>query len=317
MQIEKHQIKTRAQWLELRRQDLTASDIGAYLGLTPWKSPAELFAEKLGMTPQLENENRVLRRGRRDEYAILRVLAEERPDWTIKEAKVYVRCPELRLGCTPDAVAEAPGREGFGIVQCKSVALDVWRSKWLDGADDDAAANIPVPYHLQTLCERMLCGADWSCLAVWVRSAYTEDLKIIDIDPDPVAEQNIKDLAVRFWQEIEAGKIPEFDHKRDDKIVELFYPKATDDERDLSSDNEACQLVAEYVSVRDQIKALDDRKKELAAALKVKLGTFAKAKIGDYTASWKEMTKAEHLVEAWTGRVLRVTAPRKTKESTE
>jgi len=312
MAIERHEITSRDQWLALRQQDLTASDLGAYLGLTPWKSPAELFAEKLGLKPPLENETRVMRRGRRDEYAILRVLKEERPDWQIKEAKIYLRDPALRLGCTPDAFATMPDRAGVGIIQCKSVAADVFREKWQTDEDDDF--DIPLPYLLQTYCERMLAGAAWAVIAAWVRSAWTEDLHIIEIGRDNDTENNICGLAKRFWQEIEAGVIPPLDHKRDDAVVGLFHPKESGEEIDLCGDNEAPALAQEYVDLREVIKEAEARKKELSALLKAKLGDAPAARVGDFKVSWKTLVRPEHLVERWEGRVLRVTAPRKAKQ---
>lgn len=321
MKIEKHAIKSREQWLALRMQDLTASDIGAYLGMTPWKSPAELIAEKRGLIPQQENESRVMRRGRRDEYAILRIIAdEERPQWKVNENKVYVRAPEFRLGCTPDAIAIDDQVPGIGVIQCKSVASEVWRTRWLTDPDDyNSPVNIPLPYHLQTLTERMLSGATWAVLAVWVRSAYTEDLKLLPVPADPTAEENLRNLALQFWEEVESGNTPRFDHKRDEKVIELFYPKETelDPPRDLSLDNEAIAMMREFCDVRTELNKLKDRKSELSAGLKAKLGTYAKATGGDYSMSWKTQSREEHLVDRWEGRVLRVNAPRKKKPSEE
>jgi len=315
-EVERHAITSREQWLKLRLNDLTASDIGAYLGLTPWKSPAELFAEKIGLSPQLENENAVLRRGRRDEYAILRIIAEERPDWKISESKVYLRDPTIRLGCTPDAVATDPKREGIGVVQCKSVAKDVFDAKW---RIDEDRIDIPIPYVLQTLCEAHLAGASWAVLAAWVRTAWTEELYILDVPIDPVTVENIRGQAIKFWREIETGVVPQLDHQRDDRVIELFHPREKDeDEQDWSTANEAAVMVAEFIDVRTQIADLEARKKALSAALKAKLGDHASARLGDGSkVSWRTMVRPEHLVDEWSGRILRVTAPRAKKASKE
>ena len=40
---------SRTQWLELRRQSLGGSDISAALGLNRWRSPMEVWAEKVGL----------------------------------------------------------------------------------------------------------------------------------------------------------------------------------------------------------------------------------------------------------------------------
>ena len=313
MPIEKHTITTREDWLKLRLNDLTASDLGAYLGLTPWKSPAELMAEKRGLSPQLASESRVMRRGRRDEYAILRIIAEQRPTWSISESKVYLRDPSIRLGATPDAVAVDPEREGIGVIQCKSVAADVFARSWVQ---EDESVEIPLPYLLQTLCEAHLAEASWAVLAVWVRSAWTEDLHILPVIRDERAEENVRDLAVRFWKDCDSGKLPEFGHKNDSKTVELFFPKEREDQKeptDWSGDNEARGLIDEYIEIRERAKIDAERKGEIATQLKEKLGYDGSAKVDGYSVSWKTTNRKETVVKASSFRTLRVAAPRKPK----
>ncbi len=40
------------EWLELRRQGLGASDMAAVMGVSPYKTPYQLWAEKTGATPE-------------------------------------------------------------------------------------------------------------------------------------------------------------------------------------------------------------------------------------------------------------------------
>ena len=41
-------MKTRDEWLALRRQYLTASDVAAVLGVDPWRGPIDVYADKIG-----------------------------------------------------------------------------------------------------------------------------------------------------------------------------------------------------------------------------------------------------------------------------
>ena len=113
-------------------------------------------------------DNDALRRGRWGEAAVLEMLADERPTWKVRRAKVYLRDRAIRLGATPDAEAVDPEREGLGIVQTKIIAESVYEREWTDGAP-------PLGIQLQTLTEMMLAGAAWGAIAALVVERYRLD----------------------------------------------------------------------------------------------------------------------------------------------
>jgi len=61
---------SRAEWLEQRRQGIGASDAAVILGLTKWKSPMGLYAEKTGLVPMGQEETDLLEWGNRLEPVI-------------------------------------------------------------------------------------------------------------------------------------------------------------------------------------------------------------------------------------------------------
>lgn len=52
-------------WLDFRQNGIGASEIGTLLGLNPYKSKIELFYQKLGLIPQMQEENVVMFYGNR------------------------------------------------------------------------------------------------------------------------------------------------------------------------------------------------------------------------------------------------------------
>ena len=54
---------TREQWLEYRRTGLGGSDAAVVMGLTPYRSKIELWADKTGRMPETE-DNEAMRTGR-------------------------------------------------------------------------------------------------------------------------------------------------------------------------------------------------------------------------------------------------------------
>ncbi|MGH6865461.1 MAG: YqaJ viral recombinase family protein, partial [Methyloceanibacter sp.] len=72
----------RQAWLAARKQDVTASDASTLLGINPYKTPFELWAEKTGREADAE-DNDVFRRGRAMEFVAIDFLREDYPDWKI------------------------------------------------------------------------------------------------------------------------------------------------------------------------------------------------------------------------------------------
>ena len=120
--IERIPIVDRASWLAMRLQDVTASDVAAVCGADTRRSALAVYVEKTGLLPP-KNDNPLMQRGRWFENAIPAALADERPKWRVLAPKLYLRDPILRLGATPDFVAEDSERPGLlGNVQGKFVA---------------------------------------------------------------------------------------------------------------------------------------------------------------------------------------------------
>ena len=68
--------KNREDWLEQRKDLLTASDAASILGQNPWKSAMALYAEKLGLMPPQE-ETQKMRSGRKLQRAIAEMYSED------------------------------------------------------------------------------------------------------------------------------------------------------------------------------------------------------------------------------------------------
>ena len=104
---ERHTPATREEWLALRRRDVTASQIAALLGVHPYVTPYQLWAEKTGKLIPVQDDNAVLRRGRLLEAVAVQMAAEEMPDAVVthNHDHAYWRLPALahrlhaRLDC--------------------------------------------------------------------------------------------------------------------------------------------------------------------------------------------------------------------------
>src|SRR5687768_3934143 len=122
MPVERLSIAPRTpEWHAHRAGDVTASAVATALGIDPYRTPLELYAEKTGML--ISNaDSPLMRRGRIMESVAVEMLREDYPDWEIRyPLDLYVRDPEIRLGATPDALA-ITDQPGITNIQIKVVA---------------------------------------------------------------------------------------------------------------------------------------------------------------------------------------------------
>jgi len=276
MAIERHPIDLetrREEWLALRRQDVTASDIAVVCGCHPHKSAMRLWAEKTGEIGEAE-DNAAMRRGRYMEAAVLNACRGE-TDWlSLYQPNVYLRDPELRIGATPDAVGT--DSNGEFIVQCKVVARPIFE-RW--------EGEPPLHYQLQTLTEAMLWGAPRAVLAVYVQSTFAtdNDLVLYPIERNAGAEAKIKAAVARFWDEIEAGEAPTADYSRDaDVIRRLFPPRDNVEPVDFSRDNYMAELLHEREGLKAAVKTAETRLEAIDAEIIMKLNGATAGQCDDW-----------------------------------
>jgi predicted phage-related endonuclease len=296
MTIEKHIVEPRSpEWLAMRKRDLTASDLGAVAGIDRYRTPLRIFREKRGEVP-VDPENNIMRRGRWLEPAVIFALREKHPDWTIEPAGFYIRDASIRLGATPDVIAN-----GTINVQLKVITRPAFERDWADN-------GAPLTYILQTVCEGMLLDAERSILAALVLDTYSADLVVRDVPRHAGAEAHIRDIAVRFWDNVEAGRPPLPDYSRDREILERMYPPRPELESlDLSTDNRIRELLDTRSRLKGEIKAAGELCDQVDAEIIDKLKGAPAARCDGWRLSWKEEHRAEYTVKESTRRVLRIT----------
>lgn len=293
-----HTITSREQWLAMRSQDLTASDIGAAVGVDRFKTPLALFAEKAGMLMP-EPENSAMRRGRWLEPAVLAAIRDENPDWVVEKCSSYYRDPALRLGATPDAYA-ITDQPGITNIQCKVVSASAFEKHWHDGP--------PLSYQLQTLCETMLMSAQQGLVAALIIDAYGARLELFPVPRHEAAEARIKAVATKFWADVEAGIMPRVEPARDAEVVAALYPASVPDKvLDLTGDNALGVLLPQYAVLRDQIGIDKKRLDAMATEIKAKLGEAEGAELPGWRITWKAHERKGYTVAPTTQRPLIVT----------
>ena len=89
------------EWLELRKRDITSTDVAALFGLSPYKTAFGLWQSKRPEYVEDFEETTRIKWGTRLQDAIAVGVAEDE-GWTVRRRNVYSRLPALRLGASFD-----------------------------------------------------------------------------------------------------------------------------------------------------------------------------------------------------------------------
>jgi predicted phage-related endonuclease len=308
MMIERREITSEQEWLEWRKQDVTASSVAALFGQHPYATALKLHLEKRGIEFS-KPDDRVLRRGRWLEPAVAKAVMEKRPEWKLEPAGVYLRDPDLRLGATPDFFIHGDPR-GLGVLQTKTVAPSVFEREW------DGGREPPFWITLQTITEMMLAGADFGAIAGLVVDPFDMDVHVLDVPRHAATETRIA-LAVRaFWDDVAAEREPTPDYARDTDAIRAMTAAATAGKAfDASGHNGLPAILAQRAGLKARIKDDEARCAEIENEIKYLLGDAeAIENLPGWRVTFKPTDYKAYTVAARTVRSLRITDKRPAAE---
>lgn len=248
---------SRARWLARRRKGITATDAAVILGHGRWRTPLEVWLEKVqpveDTPPTYQTE-----RG----HALERTLATEYARQTgaiIDTPPLLVAHPDHpRILASLDWLAHTPDRST--VLECKT---DFGPGGWADWADDD----LPDAYAVQALVQAACTG-----LPVIVFADVGGQLETREIQPDPEWEAEAIPVLLRWWDDhVTAGQPPSLDPYRD--YVHLNRVWRTDPGTEVDADPRVLELVARrrHVAALAAQAGRDDMR--LKTAIRAHMGT--------------------------------------------
>jgi len=258
-----------------RQQGLGGSEIAAALGLSPWKTPYELYIEKTTddplslqtpMTPAQEWGHR-----------LENVLALKYQDDT-----GYVLIPGFKvhhahypwLYATPDRLVYE--KEGHG----KTLkGLEIKTASYRNGEQWGASGSqiIPEHYYLQIAHYMLVTGISSWDVAVKIDSA---DFRIYTFERDTQIEEAILEGAKAFWENhVLARKEPPIDFKASgvqELMTRLFPPKES---LVIDLDEHWSQTAREAMEKNNLVSSLTKEVKELKTMLRYHMGGAGVARL--------------------------------------
>lgn len=200
----------REDWLQARRQQgIGGSDAAAAIGLSPWKTPLQLWREKLGIDqPKDLSGNAAVEQGIQMEPILRDFYIACHPEYTLeyRPFDILYQAEYPWLFATLDGeLLDAEGRHGILEIKTGSPQKKTGWAEWNNG-------SMPRQYYIQTLHQLLATGYEFVRLFACLYSLDgTKTLKEYEIERDEVRE-DLKWLLheeERFWRyNIIGGALP-------------------------------------------------------------------------------------------------------------
>jgi hypothetical protein len=300
-------IASETQWREMRGKYVGCSEVAALFGVHEFITGFALAARKLGRLDDTI-DSAVLQRGRLLEPVAKQLLAETEPTWQQVEPRAYYHDDAIRFGCTPDLFVK--NDRGFGVVQIKTVAPQVFARKWHNEA---GAVEPPLWVAIQAMCEQHLTGADFAVVAAMV-IGYGLSLEIVDVPYVPGLIDSARERVATFWEMVDRGELPEPDYGQDGKHLARVFVQDDGTELDLTTDNEFPEIIAQFDALKMARKTAEDGISEAQAKILHRIGSAQRVRFAGGVITAKTQQRKAYTAAASVSRPLRVKFDRQQQE---
>jgi len=276
--------KTEAEWLALRREDVTSTETAALYGMSPYMSEFELWHwKKIGQAPEFQATART-QWGLRLEDAIAEGFAQEY-GLKIRRINSYMRHDKAeQMGSSFDfeIVGALAGHDneytrayrehGAGVLEIKNVDGLIYRKNWL-------AAEAPAHIEAQVQHQLEVINRSWAVICPLIGG---NEIKPFIRWRDERTGAAICKRIAKFWASIACDAPPAVDYMRDAEFIISLHANTSGESvlvLDEASENgsEAARLCAEYEDAAGHEKTAQRRKAAAKAALLDIIGDDASA----------------------------------------
>ena len=318
IQIDKD--KAYDEWIAFRSRGLGASEIGTLMGVNSWKSPAELYYQKIGLIPQKVEPNIPMFMGTilektvaeifeywdGDDQSMLNNYEAGTKVRTLYEPVGYVVNPEYpHLFFSPDRLQIKSsnlrirnGRINLdnveAIVEIKTISG--WSSKqWTGG--------VPPSYYLQLQTYLMGLGIDMGWL---VALEDGRNLKVHQFERDQEMIDMIARVTAEFWARVEAGRLAlETDEDYEqyapppdgtEAYAEFLNEKYKNPEEvSIASNPEIDERIRQYKQKNEEISQLEEQKREASNFIKDFMGNNMILTSDEGKVTWRPNAKGTRI----------------------
>ena len=271
---------TREEWLKIRKLGLGGSDMAAVLGLSPWRSPIDVWLDKTSDTVE-EKESEPMYWGNVLEEVVAQEFAK-RSGYKVRNNNFTLQSEEY-----PYLLANID-REIVGLdagLECKT-ANAFKASEW-DGANVPAAYYIPCQHYMAVTGK----SSWWIACLVGGNTFYYKEIKR---NEEVIAA--IIDTGAAFWELVKNKTMPAPDDtKQCENALKKLYQKSNGQSVELPANYG--NMIIDYLEIKNQLSELETKKRGIENVMKDFLKDNERATYGEHFVSWKS-TKARETFDA-------------------
>lgn len=256
---------SREQWLEYRRTGLGGSDAAVVVGLTPYRSKIELWADKTGRMPETE-DNEAMRTGRDLEQYVAERFCEAAGK-KVRRRNYIFQHDEYDF-ITANVDREIVG-ENAGL-ECKTTSAFA--------KSDFDSGEIPLYYYCQCCHYMNVMGYDRMYLAVLIGG---QRFRWFTIEKNEQECAELLKAEIAFWNDyIKLDIRPEPDGSESaERTLKALYPDWQDNAIAMFEQNDSAAELAAVIAQKKELKAREK-------ALKQKLQTALDGNTDGLTVDW-------------------------------
>lgn len=267
---------TRDEWLKARKLGLGGSDMAAVLGLSPWRSPIDVWLDKTSDTVE-EKESEPMYWGNVLEEVVAQEFAK-RSGYKVRNNNFTLQSNEH-----PYLLANID-REIVGLdagLECKTA--NAFKANEWDGD------NVPDAYYIQ--CQHYMAVTGKS--SWWIAALIGGNTFVYkEIKRNDEVIQAIIDTGAAFWELVESNTMPATDDsKACSDALKKLYKHSNGKAIELSAQYN--NIIVDYLELKEQLAELESKKRGIENLLKDALGENEKGSCGEHYVSWKSSKPRE------------------------
>jgi len=265
----------RDEWLEMRRQGLGGSDAAAIVGLDRYRSPFDVYADKLGLRPEIP-DNEAMRQGRDlEQYVAERFM--EATGKKVRRRNAMLQHPEypfMTANIDRWVVGENAGLE------CKTTSV-LNKTKFSQG-------EFPPRYYVQCMHYMAVTGAERWYLAVLV---LNKAFHVFTIERDEAEIQALIAAEKDFWENHVLKKIPPNPDGSEttSEVIKQLFPEARERKEAALFGYE--QKLEQYLLLDEQVKELTKQRDALKQEIQLSLADAEIGRAQGYIVEWKNQVR--------------------------
>lgn len=259
----------REAWLQERKTFLGATDIVSILGMSPYKTPLQVYLEKTG---RLEPEpmSAPALRGIRMEPVVAQMYSDETGHSLRKGATVRM-LDRPYLAATPDYYSP------LSLVEIKTHSPRLAHEYGPPGTDELPSREVVQVTWQMHVCQAASC--DLACLF------GVDDLRIYTVGYDRELGCSLEQTAEAFWHDVIQADEPPVASAGDEDVLKRLYP--SDAGAEVMSDAELEEVIEEMSLTLQRLRATEEALEGQKARIQQFMGSAAVLHCRHGAFTWK------------------------------